>query len=146
MNKPNEKQNALCKFCDHELSSMGDCYVCNNCKTMAYPDEAHNFISTASIQATMDSIQSHLTAELSFLHCIEQNHCNGKELCTQEKKIRDFCLDFQDCRGWIQTFLDSNMSIYDTPFRKQLYQLLDLSLRFNAVFGRDCIALAYDRK
>ena len=111
--------NNLCGICDAELTVLGNCYVCKQCKAVACVGSADNETVSSNIKATIESIQQY----------------------DEEKAIHEYCLDFQDCKDCLQSFMKGRLDFKDIDFRQKLYKLLELSLEFKEVFGSSCVEL-----
>ena len=77
--------NNLCGICDAELTVLGNCYVCEQCKTVACVGSADNETVSSNIKATIESIQQYLDCKAKYLHDIEQKYINHLELNDEEK-------------------------------------------------------------
>lgn len=133
--------NNLCGICDAELTVLGNCYVCKQCKAVACVGSADNETVSSNIKATIESIQQYLDCKAKYLHDIEQKYINHLELNDEEKAIHEYCLDFQDCKDCLQSFMKGRLDFKDIDFRQKLYKLLELSLEFKEVFGSSCVEL-----
>lgn len=131
----------LCRFCNAELTALGNCYVCKQCKTVACIGSVDNETISSNVKATIESIQQYLDCKAKYLHDIEQKYINHVELNDKEKAIHKYCLDFQDCKDCLQRFMKGRLDFNDIDFRQKLYKLLELSLEFKKVFGSSCVEL-----
>lgn len=95
----------------------------------------------SNIERTIISISKYLETDSARLHDIEQRYMNHQELTQEESKIREYCVQFQDCRSWFNIFIKNGVDTTDILFRQKLYQLLTLSLSFEEVFGSSCVKL-----
>lgn len=95
----------------------------------------------SNIERTIISIRKYLETDSARLHDIEQRYMNHQELTQKEVKIREYCVQFQDCRSWFSIFIKNGGNTTDILFRQKLYQLLTLSLSFEEVFGSSCVKL-----
>lgn len=130
-----------CRFCDAELYPLGKCYVCKRCKTVALVNKMDNNTLFSNIERTIISIRKYLETDSARLHDIEQRYMNHQELTQEESTIREYCIQFQDCRSWFNIFIKNGVDTTDILFRQKLYQLLTLSLSFEEVFGSSCVKL-----
>ena len=139
MNNNSLTLNNLCRFCNAELTALGDCYVCEQCKTVARIGSVDNETISSNVKATIESIQQYLDCKAKYLHDIEQKYINHVKLNDKEKAIHKYCLDFQDCKDCLQSFMKGRLDFNDIDFRQKLYKLLELSLEFKKVFGTSCV-------
>ena len=130
-----------CTFCQEQLIILGKCHVCNKCKTVARINNITNLVIISNINNTINSIQKHLNDNEKLLNNILQKQILDKKISKQENDIYEFCLEFITCRNTLKVYIQKNDNLNDLSFRKELYKLLELSLKFEKIFNSHCVEL-----
>lgn len=70
MNNNSLALNNLCRFCNAELTALGNCYVCEQCKTVARIGSVDNETISSNVKATIESIQQYLDCKMISIYMI----------------------------------------------------------------------------